>query len=174
MKKKYVILAAFSFLLIALDQITKMYIHTHYQLGESTPVLPGYFNLTYVRNFGAAFGFLAESHPAFREIFFLAMPPVALIVILLILRSVPDNDTVQTFALSSVFGGAIGNYIDRIRFRYVIDFLDFHLQDKYTWPAFNVADSAIVCGVGLLLMLMVFEKKSEGNETKAGSTEAEV
>lgn len=160
MNRKYVILLAFSILLIALDQLTKMYIHTHYQLGESTAILPGFFNLTYVRNPGAAFGFLAESHPAFREIFFLAMPPVALIVILLILRSVPDDDKLQIFALSSIFGGAIGNYIDRLRFRYVIDFLDFHYHDKYTWPAFNVADSAIVCGVGLLLVLMLFEKKA--------------
>ncbi len=166
MRTKYVILLAFSVLLVALDQITKMYIHTHYQLGESTAVWPGYFNITYVRNFGAAFGFLADSHPGFRELFFLAMPPVALIVILLILRSVPEKDHVQTFALSAVFGGAIGNYIDRIRFRYVIDFLDFHLQDKYTWPAFNVADSAIVGGVGLLLVLMLFEKKESAAEVK--------
>lgn len=161
MKKKYVILAGFSALLIALDQLTKMYIHTHYQLGDSTPVIPGYFNITYVRNFGAAFGFLAESHPGFRELFFLAMPPIALLVILLILRGVRNNDFPQIFALSSVFGGAIGNYIDRLRFRYVIDFLDFHLQSVYSWPAFNIADSAIVCGVGVLLLLMIFEKKEE-------------
>lgn len=160
MKKKYVILAGLSALLVAIDQLTKMYIHTHYQLGDSTPVIPGYFNITYVRNFGAAFGFLSESHPEFREFFFLSMPPVALIVILLILRSVEDRDFPQIFALSSVFGGAIGNYIDRIRFRYVIDFLDFHIQGQWSWPAFNVADSAIVCGVGVLLALMAFEKKS--------------
>ncbi len=161
MNKKYVILSGISALLIALDQITKMYIHTHYQLGDSTPVIPGYFNITYVRNFGAAFGFLAESHPGFRELFFLAMPPVALIVILLILRGVRNDDFPQIAALSAVFGGAIGNYIDRVRFRYVIDFLDFHWQGAYSWPAFNLADSAIVCGVGVLLVLMLFEKKEE-------------
>lgn len=159
MKKKYVILAAFSGFLVALDQILKMFIHTRYQLGESTPVINGFFNITYVRNYGAAFGFLSDSHPAFREIFFLAMPPVALIIILLILRGVKDSDKWQIFALSSVFGGAIGNYIDRLRFRYVIDFLDFHLQEKYTWPAFNIADMAIVGGVMLLLLLMFFEDK---------------
>jgi signal peptidase II len=159
MNKKYIVLIGFSALLVALDQLVKMYVHTHYQLGDSTPVIPGYFNITYVRNFGAAFGFLAESHPAFREIFFLAMPPVALLIILLILRGVKNNDFPQIFALSAIFGGAIGNYIDRIRFRYVIDFLDFHIQSIYSWPAFNVADSAIVCGVGILLFLMLFEKK---------------
>jgi signal peptidase II len=84
----------------------------------------------------------------------------------MILRSVADNDWWQIFALSSVFGGAIGNYIDRVRFRYVIDFLDFHIHSQYSWPAFNVADSAIVCGVGLLLILMVFEKKDKSLETE--------
>ena len=168
MKKKYIILAAISGFLIAIDQLTKIYVHTHYQLGESTVVFPGFFNITYVRNFGAAFGFLAQSHQVFREIFFLSMPPIALLVILLILRSVRDNDWWQILALSSVFGGAIGNYIDRLRFRYVIDFLDFHYQD-YTWPAFNIADSAIVGGVALLLFLMLTEKQEENQKNKRSS-----
>jgi signal peptidase II len=168
MNKKYVILAGISALIIAIDQLTKLYIHTHFQLGDSVPVIAGYFNITYVRNFGAAFGFLAESHPGFREMFFLAMPPFALLIILLILRGVRDSDFPQILALSAVFGGAIGNYIDRLRFRYVIDFLDFHLQSTYSWPAFNVADSAIVGGVGLLLVLMLFEKKQKSeSEAKA-------
>jgi signal peptidase II len=164
MKKKYLILIGFSAFLIAMDQLTKMYIHTHFQLGESMPIIPGFFNFTYVRNFGAAFGFLAATHPMFREIFFLAMPPFALAIILLILRGVKDNDLWQIFSLSAVFGGAIGNYIDRLRFRYVIDFLDFHINEKYTWPAFNLADSAIVCGVSLLLILMLFEKQKSKPE----------
>jgi signal peptidase II len=159
MKKKYLILTILSGVLIALDQLVKMYIHTHYQLGESTAVMPGFFNITYVRNFGAAFGFLNQSHPAFREIFFLAMPPVALAIILFILRGVREDDTPQILALSAVFGGAIGNYIDRLRFRYVIDFLDFHWKEVYTYPAFNVADMAIVCGVGVLLIIMYLEGK---------------
>lgn len=161
LQKKYIILVAFSALIIALDQLTKMYIHLHFQLGESIPVIPGFFNLTYVRNPGAAFGFLSQSHPEFRENFFLLMPPIALVIILLILRGVPDQDYWQSFALSSVFGGAVGNYIDRLQFRYVIDFLDFHWQEKYTWPAFNIADMAIVGGVMLLMLLMFFEKRRE-------------
>jgi signal peptidase II len=147
--------------LVAADQLVKMYIHTQFHLGESLVVIPNFFNLTYVRNFGAAFGFLAESHPTFREIFFLAMPPVALLIILAILRGVKDTDTKQIVALSAIFGGAIGNYIDRVRFRYVIDFLDFHIYNKYSWPAFNIADSAIVGGVCLLLLMMTFETKEK-------------
>lgn len=161
MKKKYIWLILISGVLIALDQLTKVYVHTHFHLGESIPVINNFFNLTYVRNFGAAFGFLADSHPSFREIFFLAMPPIALIIILGILRGVPDSDTKQVLALSSIFGGAIGNYIDRLRFRYVIDFFDFHIYNRWNWPAFNIADMAIVGGVGLLLILMFLENKNQ-------------
>ncbi|HEY8269306.1 MAG TPA: signal peptidase II [Pseudobdellovibrionaceae bacterium] len=164
MKKKYLYLAVITGLLVAADQLVKMYIHTQFHLGESVVVIPNFFNLTYVRNFGAAFGFLAEAHPTFREIFFLAMPPIALIIILTIMRGVRDDDTKQIIALSAIFGGAIGNYVDRLRFRYVIDFLDFHLNNKYSWPAFNIADSAIVCGVCLLLLMMVFEAKQKKPE----------
>ncbi|RYZ87596.1 MAG: signal peptidase II [Proteobacteria bacterium] len=161
MKKKYLYLSVITGLLVAIDQLIKMYIHTQFHLGESTVVIPNFFNLTYVRNFGAAFGFLAESHPTFREAFFLAMPPVALIIILAILRGVRDDDTKQIVALSCIFGGAIGNYVDRLRFRYVIDFLDFHLNNKYSWPAFNIADSAIVGGVSLLLFMMYMESRQK-------------
>jgi len=159
MKTKYIYLLVVSIVLIALDQVVKVYIHTHFQLGESVPVIKNFFHLTYVRNFVAAFGFLSESHPTFREIFFLAMPPIALLVILSIFRTVEDSDKKQILALSSIFAGAIGNYIDRLQYRYVIDYLDFHIYNQYSWPAFNVADSAIVCGVGLLLWLSFFDKK---------------
>lgn len=159
MKKKLLWLFAISGLMIAIDQVTKIYVHTTFTLGESIPVIKNFFNITYVRNFGAAFGFLAESHPTFREIFFLSMPPIALLVILKLLKDTKDEDQLQIISLSLIFGGAIGNYIDRLRFRYVIDFIDFHINNRYSWPAFNIADSAIVIGVGLLLLIMFLEKK---------------
>ncbi len=165
MKLKYLILAAIAGAVITIDQATKMYVHTHFGLHESIEVIQGFFNLTYVRNYGAAFGFLADSHQTFREIFFLSMPPVALLVILAILRGVLETDRWQIVSLSLVFGGAIGNYIDRIRFRYVIDFLDFHIQKKYTWPAFNIADSAIVVGVSVLLFLELTRTRSSSTAT---------
>ena len=166
MNIKYLILAAISGAIITVDQLVKMYVHTHFALGESVTVIENFFNLTYVRNTGAAFGIFGESHPLFREIFFLSMPPIAVLVILTILRGVHERDRINIVALSLIFGGAIGNYIDRLRFRYVIDFLDFHLAGHYTWPAFNVADMGIVCGVATLIYLE-FSRKSN---TKQATT----
>ena len=170
MSKKYIYLLVISGILICIDQLTKLYVHTQFHLGESAVVIKNFFNITYVRNFGAAFGFLAESHPEFREAFFLAMPPIALVIILLILKGVADSDRWQVTALSFIFGGAIGTYIDRLRFRYVIDFLDFHINEKYSWPAFNIADSAIVCGVIILIGMMLLESRKNGKSTASTAT----
>ena len=157
--KKYLLLVFIVGAIVSLDQATKMYIHTQFRLSESLAVISGYFDITYVRNYGAAFGIFSTSAPAFREIFFLSMPPIALSIIIMILRGVDDEDKLQIFGLSLVFGGAVGNYVDRVRFRYVIDFLDFHFKTKFSWPAFNVADSAIVCGVCLLFLHMFLTKE---------------
>lgn len=161
MKIKYLILASFAGAIVTADQATKMWIHTHLQEGEAWTVWHNIFNLTHVHNEGAAFGFLSESHPEFRQIFFMAMPPIALLIIMAILRNVRDSDRWTIAALSSVFGGAIGNYIDRLRYGYVIDFLDFTIVyapkanpvGRFVYPSFNVADIAIVCGVAVLLFL---------------------
>jgi signal peptidase II len=169
MKSKYLLLIAISGALITLDQVTKMYIHTSFRLGESTAVIHDFFNITYVRNYGAAFGFLANVNAAFREVFFLSIPPIALLIILRVLRGVPDSDRLQITSLSMIFGGAIGNYVDRLRFRFVIDFLDFHYKGIYSWPAFNIADSAIVCGVTILLLLTLRSKEPAKEEAKATS-----
>lgn len=165
MKIKYLILAALSGAIISADQASKMYVYTHFQLHETITVISNYFDLTYIRNQGAAFGFLADSHPMFRELFFLSMPPIALLIILAIMRSVPETDRWTIVSLSSVFGGAIGNYIDRLRFGWVVDFLDFHIAEIYHWPAFNIADMAIVCGVGILLFLEFTKGKSKATLT---------
>ncbi len=158
--RKYLTLMALAGFIITLDQATKLYVHTHFQLGESLIVILDYFSITYVRNPGAAFGILGTSNETFRTIFFLTFPPIALIILLTILKDVATKDRIQVFALSSIFGGAVGNFIDRIRFSYVIDFLDFHIGERFVWPAFNVADSAIVVGVAILILL-IFRKDPE-------------
>jgi len=164
--RKYLLLLCFAGFIIAVDQLTKIFIHTQFQLHESKTVIENIFNITYVRNFGAAFGFLSQTPSNFREIFFLMMPPLACLIIVYIMRAVDDRDTKQILALSAIFGGALGNYIDRLQFHYVIDFIDFHFYDKYSWPAFNLADTGIVCGV-IALMLILLTEKSEKKETAA-------
>lgn len=154
LESKYLNLLTVGGAVIALDQLVKIYIHGNFTLGESIPVIHDIFNITYVRNTGAAFGFLKDEAEWFRKIFFLSMPPIAVLVILRMLKDVANNDRIQIFALSLIFGGALGNYIDRLRFGFVVDFLDFHYKEAWSYPAFNIADSAIVTGVGILLLLM--------------------
>ncbi|MEK7356426.1 MAG: signal peptidase II [Bdellovibrionota bacterium] len=178
MKIKYLILAAIAGMIITADQASKMWIHTHLLEGESINVITNFLKISHVHNAGAAFGFLAESHPGFREIFFLSMPPVALLIILAIFRNISDRDRWTITALSSVFGGAIGNYIDRLRFRYVIDFIDFTIvwspnsnpPKSFVYPSFNIADIAIVCGVAVLLFLeFTRSKEKKSSETPSAN-----
>lgn len=159
-ESKYLVLATIAGTMVVLDQLVKIYIHANFSLGESVPVIKDIFHITYVRNTGAAFGIFREMPALFRDAFFLSMPPIAMIIILMMLRSVENHDRWQIFSLSLIFGGAIGNYIDRLRFGYVIDFLDFHWKDVWSYPAFNIADSAIVGGVCLLLVLMTLRDRA--------------
>lgn len=159
--RKYLILAVLAGLIVTLDQLTKLYIHTQFRLGESLIVIPDYFQITYVRNPGAAFGIFASAEESFRKLFFLLLPPFAMTLIVFILRGTPQTERGQVIALSLVFGGALGNYIDRLRFSYVVDFLDFHIHHTYIWPAFNVADMAIVSGVSILAYYTVLQFKQD-------------
>ena len=160
LESKYLVLATIAAFVVALDQLIKLYVHANFSLGESVPVIQDIFHITYVRNLGAAFGILRDSNPTFRELFFLSMPPIAMIVILTMLHGVESSDRWQVFALSLIFGGAVGNYIDRLRFGYVIDFLDFHYKEVWSYPAFNVADSGIVVGVIILLLIMTVRDRA--------------
>lgn len=155
---KYMVLIVLTFVITAIDQYTKMIVHASFDLGESVRVIDGFFNFTYVRNTGAAFGIFGQSHELFRQIFFLSVPPIAVSIIVFFLYNLPSTEKLEIYALSIISGGAVGNYIDRIRFGYVIDFLDFHINNAYSWPAFNVADSAIVIGVAILTYLMFRNK----------------
>jgi len=157
-QRKYLLLMCLTGLLVSLDQLTKLYVHTQFELHESRSVIPGFFHITYVRNLGAAFGFLSQTPAAFREFFFLMIPPTACLIILYILKTVKNEDTRQVLALSSIFAGALGNYLDRLQFGYVIDFADFHYR-ALSWPAFNIADMAIVGGVISLILFMLKESK---------------
>jgi signal peptidase II len=164
---RYRILAIISFVILALDQASKLYVDANFRLHESIPVIRGFFNLTYVRNKGAAFGILADN--AVRIPFFITVSIVAMLGILWYIRRIRDDQKLAVFSLSLVFAGAFGNLIDRIRLGEVIDFLDVFWQ-RYHWPAFNVADSAITVGVTLLFIDMWREDRKKSAETSANKT----
>ncbi|HDR46965.1 MAG TPA: signal peptidase II [Geoalkalibacter subterraneus] len=146
--------------IVALDQATKLYIDQSFRLYESVTVIEKLFNITYVRNQGAAFGILSES--AYRIPFFITVSLAAAVGILWYLSRLGADKKMAAFALSLIFAGAVGNLIDRIRLGEVIDFLDVHWH-QYHWPAFNVADSAITVGVALLLIDMWREERQQKN-----------
>lgn len=133
-----------------------------FSLHESLSVIPGFFDLTYVRNPGAAFGFLAQASPALRSFFFSAVAVIAVFLILYFIIRHKEGTLLQTTALSLISGGALGNLLDRVRFGEVVDFLDFYVG-SYHWPAFNVADSAISVGACLLLY-EIFRKREKQPE----------
>lgn len=158
MIKKIIFLASISFVILLIDQWTKMHVHTNFNLGESVNVINNFFDITYVRNPGAAFGLFGDMPGLFRRVFFLSLTPIALIGLFYFLYTVSEKDWLQISAISLIFSGAIGNYIDRVRFEYVIDFLDFQIPGYGHYPAFNVADMAIVCGVAALFVCFTLEE----------------
>lgn len=138
-----------SLLVLFLDQASKLAIDEALQLFESIRLFHG-FNLTYVRNTGAAFSFLSQAG-GWQRWFFAGLALVMSGMMVLWLLRLKSHEKLMGAALSLVLGGAIGNLIDRVAYGYVIDFLDVYYQDWH-WPAFNVADTAICIGVGLMLL----------------------
>jgi signal peptidase II len=147
-------------LVIIIDQLTKLWIMSNFALHEQQNVIPGLFDLVYVTNTGAAFGFLAGSKNLLRQLFFVGVAIVALVVIVYAYGHLKRQGKIFVYALGLIGGGAIGNLIDRLRFGSVVDFLDFYLG-SYHWPAFNAADSAITVGVGLFLLGTLLQHMEE-------------
>lgn len=154
---RYVLLALVSATTVVLDQATKLQIMQSMRLHESIPVVPGFFSITYIRNPGAAFGLLASSSNGFRLVFFALTSLFALVLLGTILYRMKSDDWAGQLSVAAVFGGAIGNFLDRVRFGEVIDFLDVYVG-SYHWPAFNVADTAISLGVCFLAFHLAFDK----------------
>ncbi len=154
-------------LVVIIDQFTKLWIMTNFSLYEQQNVIPGLFDLVYVTNTGAAFGFLAGSKSWLRQLFFVGVAIVALIVIVYAYGHLKKQGKIFTYALGLIGGGAIGNLIDRLRFGSVVDFLDFYLG-SYHWPAFNAADSAITVGVGLFMLGTLLQHREERKKQVQG------
>jgi signal peptidase II len=141
---------ALSALLLVVDQITKAWVVQRFRIGERLQVVPGWFDLTLVYNPGAAFSFLASAG-GWQRGFFIAIGLAASGFILwLLVRH--GSQRLFGFALAMILGGAVGNVIDRVFRGEVVDFLLVHWQDRWYFPAFNVADSAITVGAVLLIV----------------------
>lgn len=145
---------------VVLDQLTKVWTVKCFALYESMEIIPGFFSLTYLTNKGAAFGFLAGVDAAWRHYFFLILVSIALVLLLVAWFRMRNDHRFYGPALALIAGGAIGNVIDRVRLGAVVDFLDFYVAGHH-WPAFNVADSAIVVGVALFLLTNVLEERQK-------------
>ena len=141
-------------LVILLDQISKLWISSHFIYGESLRV-SDFFNLVLARNTGAAFSFLSDAG-GWQRWLFSAIAVFAAVWISWLLRR-HQQEKLFCFALALILGGALGNLIDRVAYGYVVDFLDFH-WDTYHFPAFNIADSAITCGAVLVVWDSITKK----------------
>lgn len=141
------------------DQLTKYLVRNEFALAESRPVVNGLFNLTYIRNTGAAWGILGGQNTM------LTVLSLVLLVLMVVFRRSFLSDTwSHRLALGLLIGGIVGNLADRIRLGWVTDFLDFYIG-RYHWPAFNIADAAICVGVGIYLITALREGK--GNKPVA-------
>ncbi|WP_047393696.1 MULTISPECIES: signal peptidase II [Chitinibacter] len=137
-------------LVLLLDQVSKHWIEAVFELYQVHEIIPGFFNLTLAYNPGAAFSFLADAG-GWQRHFFTGLALVVSVVIVFLLKKHQHEPRYAT-ALALILGGALGNAIDRMIFGHVIDFIQLHYQQRWFYPAFNIADSAICVGAALLVI----------------------
>ncbi len=142
--------------ILFLDQLTKQAVRINFVYGESLPVVEGFFNLVYVRNDGAAWNILSG-----HSIVLILISVVVLVLLLVFRRHFLEDGLFQRVLMGLMIGGIAGNLIDRIRFGWVTDFLDFQFG-TYHYPSFNVADSAICVAVLLYILSNLLQKKEAG------------
>lgn len=137
--------------ILLLDQWTKSMVIQRLPLYQRVEVIQGFFNLTHVRNTGGAFGIFGGEKGGVGSLLFVVVSLLAIGAIIFLFIKIREGEKALALSFSLVLSGAIGNLIDRLRYGEVVDFLDFHLS-TYHWPAFNVADSAICIGIGLMAL----------------------
>ncbi len=142
---------------VLVDQVTKQVITIHLALHDYIVVIDNFFNINHVLNPGGAFGLFANGSPLVRKFIFLFLSSLVALFILWFYRKVAKDLVFLSFGLALIFGGAVGNLIDRFRFGKVVDFLDFYIGTAH-WPAFNVADSGISIGMAILIYHVVLNK----------------
>jgi signal peptidase II len=156
------LVVAIGLTILVADQITKQWVRYSFDLGESRPVLDGFFDLTYVRNPGAAWGMFRDFNGAL-----VVLSVVMLILLIVFRRSFISDTRLHRVALGLMIGGILGNLMDRIRLSSVTDFLDFYIGNHH-WPAFNIADSAICVGVGIYIVSAFWTAGHPLNESMNG------
>jgi signal peptidase II len=147
MRKYHFLLA---FLVVVMDRLAKTLVAAHIALHDSIVVIPGFFSLTHVENRGAAFGLFDSAPGSWKIAILVAFSILALLVVTALLWKDSHELNPTGIGLSLILGGALGNLWDRLVHHHVVDFLYFY-RGRYHWPAFNVADSAIVVGAMLLV-----------------------
>jgi signal peptidase II len=153
MKRKYWVLIVVCLLVLFLDQWTKLIVQRSLSLYQRIEVIHGFFNLVYVRNTGGAFGIFGGEGGGVGSLFFVVVSVVAIGSILILLTRLKEDEVIISLSLSFILSGAVGNLIDRLWHGEVVDFLDFYVS-SYHWPAFNIADSAICVGIGLMILVL--------------------
>ena len=162
MRNKYLFLFVISSSLIVVDQYTKFMITLHIPLSYSINVVEGFFNLTHVRNSGVAFGIFSEQNSQLKPYLLIFVSIIAIIAILVIFHQTGKEKRLVQGGLVLVFSGAIGNLIDRVLHKEVIDFIDIFFNNRH-WPAFNVADACITIGVMLLAADLLWSSKGSNS-----------
>ncbi len=162
MKRKYWVLLIVCFWILFADQWTKHLIQQRLMLHQRIEVISGFFNLVHVRNPGGAFGIFSGGKGGLGSLLFVAVSLIAIGSILFFFVRLRKDEKALALSFSLVLGGAIGNLIDRFRYGEVVDFLDFSLC-SFHWPAFNIADSAICVGIGLMAIELLIrdQRKSK-------------
>ena len=143
------------------DQATKAIVQQKFFLGETVPVIEGFFHFTYVRNPGAAFGMFGQSADWIRIPLFFGVPVIACFWLLYLIWTTRNTNKLQCLSFSLIFAGAVGNRIDRFCMNYVVDFRDFFSGPNH-FPAFNLADSAISIAAVLLIYEVLFLNNKKG------------
>jgi signal peptidase II len=143
--------------IVALDQITKAVVLEHLPPGVAIHLIDGFLSLTLVMNTGLAFGLLGGLPAAWRWLIALLSITALVVLARVALRVLADGGWLARLSVALIFGGAVGNLVDRARFGAVVDFVDVHVSG-YHWPAFNVADSAITIGVTLLAVHLMLAR----------------
>jgi signal peptidase II len=138
-------------LIVVFDQVAKAAVRSTFALHESVAVIPGFFSLTRVHNYGAAFGLLNTAEFPFKDVALAIVASVALAGLAVYGATLPADQRLARLGLALIVGGAAGNLIDRVGSGYVVDFVDLYWRDWHFW-AFNVADAAITLGVSLMIL----------------------